>query len=130
MYDTKFICTYNEDDIFLETDKINESDKEFIRDAIYRQELLNILGIEDYDENKIDKAIVNLYEKIKHCKEVKDCIKKLAGDFDSLDDVFGLMLLFSYDYMHITHICISEFLETGKINEKNIFNLEKLIFFN
>jgi hypothetical protein len=130
MYDTKFICTYNEDDIFLETDKINESDKEFIRDAIYRQELLNILGIEDYDENKIDKAIVNLYEKIKHCKEVKDCIKKLAGDFGSLDDVFGLMLLFSYDYMHITHICISEFLETGKINEKNIFNLEKLIFVN
>jgi hypothetical protein len=41
---------------------------------------------------------------------------------------FGLMLLFSYDYMYLTHICISELLDTGIISEKNMSNLRSIIF--
>ena len=43
MCNTKIICTYNTDEIFEPTDKLTERDKEFVRDVIYRQELLNIL---------------------------------------------------------------------------------------
>ena len=46
----------------------------------------------------------------------------------SIDCEFGLMIMFSYDYMYLTHICISEFLETGAISEKNISNLRSIIF--
>ena len=128
MYDTTIICTYNTNEIFEKNDKIADYDRKFIRDAIYRQELLNIFGIEEFNEKEIDLALHDLYEKIKECKELKECILKLCGDFMSSDQELGLMFLFSYDYMHLSHICISEFLETGKISEDNILKLKKLIF--
>jgi hypothetical protein len=130
MYNTEVICTYNTESIFLEIDELTEHDKEFIMDAVYRQELLNIFDIEDYDDMKIDIAMMNLYENIKGCKELEKSIKKIAGDLYSLDGIIGLMLLFSYDYMYLTHVCVSEFLKTGKVSETNIFNLEKKIFCN
>jgi len=128
MYDTKVVCTYNTDEIFQKTDKINEAGKKFIRDAIYRQELLNIFGFEDYNEKEIDEAIHDLYEKVKECDDLKECMIKLAGNIMSLDEELGLMFLFAYDYMYLSHICISEFLETGKITEDNIVRLKSLIF--
>jgi hypothetical protein len=128
MYNTKIICTYNTSDIFLETDDIDKLQKDFIRDAIYRQELLDILGMEDYNEDEMDKAIHELYEKVKDCSELKECMIKLCGHFMSIDEEFGLMLLFAYDYMYFTHICVSEFIETGKINEISIWNLKSIVF--
>jgi hypothetical protein len=130
MYNTEVVCTYNTESIFLETDELTEHDKEFIMDAVYRQELLNIFDIEDYDDMKIEIAMMSLYENIKGCKELEKSIKKIAGDLYSLDGIIGLMLLFSYDYMYLTHVCVSEFLKTGKVSETNIFNLEKKIFCN
>jgi hypothetical protein len=53
---------------------------------------------------------------------------KLAGNFMSIDEEFGLMVMFAYDYMYLTHICVSEFLETGKISEKNMWKLKSIIF--
>ena len=41
---------------------------------------------------------------------------------------FGLMILFAYDYMHLSHICISELIETGKITEKNMWKLKSIVF--
>lgn len=46
----------------------------------------------------------------------------------STDEELGLMILFAYDYMYLSHICISEYLETGEITEKNIRNLRAIIF--
>ena len=128
MYNTKFVCTYNTSDIFFEYDNITDEEKEFIRDAIYRQELLNILGMEYYNEKEMDRAINELYERIKENKELKECMLKLASNFMSIDETFGLMILFAYDYMQLTHICISEFLETGKILETNMFKLKSIVF--
>ena len=128
MYNTKFICTYNTSEIFFHSDNIQEEEKEFICDVIYRQELLNILGMDDYNEKEMDIAIHDLYEKIKDNKELKECMLKLAGHFMSIDEEFGLMIMFAYDYMYLTHICVSELLETGKIDEKNIWKLKAIIF--
>jgi hypothetical protein len=44
------------------------------------------------------------------------------------DEEFGLMLLFSYDYMYLTHNCISELFENGKISENSLLNLKNIIF--
>ena len=128
MYNTKVICTYNTSDVFLESDNITEKDKEFVRDAIYRQELLDILNITEYNETNMSDSMHQLYEQIKECNELNGCIIKLAGHFNSIDKEFGLMLLYSFDYMYLTHICISEFLETGKINDKNITKLKAIVF--
>ena len=128
MYNTKFVCTYNIYEVFFESDDITENDKEFIRDAIYRQELLNIIGMDDYNEKEMERVIIELYERVKENNELKRCMVKLASNFMSIDETFGLLLMFAYDYMHISHICISEFLENGKISEKNIEKLKSNIF--
>lgn len=120
MYNTKIICTYNTPEVFLETDDITDDDKEFVRQTLYRQELLNILGIEDYDDDEINKVIVETYEKVKDCDVIKGCIDKVSGYIMSTDKEIGFMLLLSYDYLYISHICISEFLETGKVSDDNI----------
>jgi len=53
MYNTKVVCTYNTPEVFLETDNVSEDEKAFIRDVIYRQELLDILGIVNDNNNEI-----------------------------------------------------------------------------
>ena len=128
MYNTKVNITYNTSEVFLESDEITEDEKGFIRDTLYRQELLNIFGIEEYNEKKIDLSIHKLYKKIQGCNELKDCMTKLASYFMSEEDELGLMILFSYDYMYLTHICISEYLETNQISENNMKNLKAIIF--
>jgi hypothetical protein len=128
MYNTKVVCTYNTSEIFIASDKITDDEKDFIRDTIYRQELLDILEMEDYNEKEMDRVIHDLYEKVKDNKELKECMLKLAGNFMSVDEEFGLMILFAYDYMYLTHNCISELLETGKINEISISKLRETVF--
>ena len=127
MYNTKVICTYNTDNIFLETDNIYIFEKEFIRNAIYRQELLDIFDLDECNEEEMGIVIHELYEKIKECKELKECMLKLAANFFTSDEEFGLILLFSYDYMYLSHVCISEFLETGKVSDDNLLKLKQLV---
>jgi len=128
MYNTKIVCTYNTSDVFLETDNVNEKEKEAIRDALYRQELLNILGMKEFNEEEMNKAINELHQQISCCQELKECILKLSSRFMSTDEELGLMILFAYDYMYLSHICISEYLDIGEITEKNITNLRAIIF--
>ena len=40
------------------------------------------------------------------------------------------MVLFSFNYLYLVHPCMSEFIETGKINEDNnsLIELKKTLF--
>ena len=138
MYNTKVECTYNTTEVFLETDNITDDEKTFIRNIIYRQELLNVLDI-DYENNdedneeKISEAIKDLYNKVKDSTCLRKCMVKVikkhmnVGKYMTSDEELGMMLLYSYDYMYLTHICISEFIETGKISDENIGKLDKAL---
>ena len=103
MYNTKVICSYNTCEVFLESDEIDNSEKEFIRDSLYRQELLNILGMDEFNEDQMNNSIHELYQRIESCIQLKECMTKLAGRFMSEDLEFGLMILYAYDYTHNTH---------------------------
>ena len=138
MYNTKVECTYNTPEVFLETDNITDDEKSFIRNIIYRQELLNVLDI-DYENNdedneeKINEAIKELYNRVKDYTCLRKCMVKVVekhlnvGKYMTGGQELGMMLLYSYDYMYLTHICISEFIETGKISDENIKQLEKAL---
>ena len=128
MYNTKVVCTYHTDEVFLETDEITDEERYFVRDAIYRQEVLDILGMEDYNEKEMTRTIKELYDQVQPSREIIECALKLAGHFMSTDAEFGLMILFAYDYMCVTHNCISEYLDSGKISEHNIEKLKDAIF--
>jgi hypothetical protein len=128
MYNTKVVCTYHTNEVFLESDQITDEDRYFVRDAIYRQEVLDILGMEDYNEAEMLRTVHDLFQKVGECDELKEFGLKLAGHFMSNDSEFGLMLLFAFDFMYLTHICISEYLDTGKMSEQNILNLREVVF--
>ena len=138
MYNTKVECTYNTPEVFLETDNITDDEKTFIRNIIYRQEFLNVLDIDyenSYDDNeeKISEAIKDLYNRVKDSTCLRKCMVKVVekhmnvGKYMTGGEELGMMLLFSYDYMYLTHICISEFIETGNIDDENISKLVKAL---
>jgi hypothetical protein len=121
MYDTNYTCTYNKSDIFLKEEEVilSEEDKEDIREELYRQDLLNIFNLEEYDGKLIDEKMQSLYEKLKSCEFLVNCMSELAAKWLTNDKVVGLMILFSFDYMHAAHICICEYLVSGKISHDN-----------
>jgi hypothetical protein len=128
MYNTKIVCTYHTPDVFLATDEVTLNEMEFVRDTIYRQELLDILGLEERDETLMSDALHKLYEQLKGSQELRACMLKLARRLMTADEEYGLLILFAYEFMHLTHICVSEYLETGKISENNLSTLQKRIF--
>jgi len=121
MYDTKFECRYNRDDVFLETDEVNDDEKSFIRNILYKEDLLNIFFIDFNDEFDVFINVINeLYMKIKDYIPLKECMKKMAATIMSEDEQSGLLIMYSYDYMYISHKCISEYLEGGFLSEENM----------
>ena len=112
MYNTKFVCTYK-----------SYSDY-FLSDTFFLKNLLNIFQIDDLDfekhEHEIQQEVVNIFEKIKSHKQFMKCIKKVQILFPVTDEVIGLMILMSYDFLYLTHPCISEFLDEGKISDNKI----------
>jgi hypothetical protein len=128
MYNTKIICTYHFDSIFTDNDHITDSEKGIIQDIIYRQEFLNIFGIDEYDDTIVMKSLEELCEKIKNSPFLVECLNILSQQLMSTEPIYGLMLMFSCDYMYCAHECISQFIETGEILQESENQLRKLVF--
>jgi viroplasmin and RNaseH domain-containing protein len=128
MYNTNFECRYYKDDVILETDNVNENEIHFIRNYLYKEDLLNIFNI-DYGntEEVFENSISELYEKIKNCKILKEFMEKASTIIFSNDIKNGLCILYSYDYMYLTHKCVSQYLDTGNISEENINLLKNFL---
>ena len=121
MYNTKYECRYHKDNIFLDTDDITDEEKNYIRNILYREDLLNIFGIDTNNEFDIFNDILSeVYEKVKENHFLKDCMIKVSSTLFCQNPEFGLCLLYSYDFMHLTHNCISEYFDKGTISEENI----------
>ena len=134
-YNTKYLCSYNDSDIFLqsEIEILNDTEKQFVRDALYRRDLCNVFKIDDqcFDEKIINNIISNLYKNINGEKFLESCISKVSNNFFSNVDLeLGFIVLFSFDYLYLVHPCISEYIETGKISDSNesLIELKKLLF--
>jgi hypothetical protein len=133
-YNTKYVCSYNDSDVFLESELeiLNEYEKQFVRDALYRRDLCNIFKIDDqcFDEIIINDIICNLYKIIKGKKFLESCITKISNKFICSSDLeLGFIILFSFDYLHLVHPCISEYIENGEINDsiESLIELNKML---
>lgn len=134
-YNTKYICSYNDSDVFLESELeiLNEDEKQFVRDALYRRDVCNIFNIHDqcFDEKIITNIISDLCKKINGEKFIESCATKISNKFICSSDLeFGFLILFSFDYLYLVHPCVCEFIETGKISETNssLIELKKILF--
>ena len=119
-YNTKYVCSYLDSDVFIETDDINEDERDFIRNCIYRQDMLNIFDLDDFQPDAINESIETIYGLIRYNSKLDDIIK-YVGEGDGL---MGLTILFSYDYLHLTHPCICQYIET---HDANTTELEKIM---
>jgi predicted transcriptional regulator len=130
MYNTKYECRYDKDTVFLKEDKVSDNEKEYILNILYQEDYLAIFSIKQYDAKaatNLSNSIGELYEKIKDSDVLKDIMKKAASTVMSIDLQIGLCILYSYDYMYITHKCVSEYLDTNFISLYNIDKINKLI---
>lgn len=124
MYNTKYAVSYKNSDIFLESDAINNDEKDFVIDAIYRNDLLNIFNMGELEEATITKHITDLYKTIARHDEFFSLMKKAARILMSDDAEFGFLILFSFDYLDLTHSCLCELIETGQISSDKIYMLD------
>lgn len=127
MYNTKHVCIYNSNTVFLPTDKVNEDEKMLIMNVLYRQDILNIFDIEEFDEKIINNCICDLYEKVKENSVIQQLMELLAKQFGLDEELTGLIILYSFDYLYITHKCVCQFLETGTILLEDLDELQKII---
>ena len=127
MYDLTYSCRYHREDVFLETDEANDYEKEFIRDYLYKEDLLEVFNIENGDISLLEKSIDDLYNEIKECAELNEVLLFVASTHNSTDPTIGLCVLYSFDFMNLTHICVSEYIKNKTINVENIASLQEAI---
>ena len=127
MYDLTYSCRYHREDVFLETDGANDCEKEFIRDYLYKEDLLEVFNIENGDISLLEKSIDDLYNEIKECAELNEVLLSVASTHNSIDPTIGLCVLYSFDFMNFTHICVSEYIKNKTIKVENIASLQEAI---
>jgi hypothetical protein len=124
-YNTDFICTYK------------QMDDEFSQDYLYRVQLLQAFGLDDWDDDKVniimnetyckikDVALfIEIIEKAKQNSEISNLISLICDDIayselndESNKDKLVFELLFKYEFFDIMHKCISEQLRNGSVKE-------------
>jgi hypothetical protein len=126
-YNTKYECRYYKEDVILPDDNVTNDEIEYIRNILYQEDFLSIFFIdnEENDINVLSNVVYELYEKIKDNDILKMFMDKAASKIMTEELQLGLCLLYSYDYMYLTHKCVSEYLNTGFISLDSIDNLNK-----
>jgi hypothetical protein len=121
MYNTNYKCTYHKNN--LETN-FSQDEYDYITDIMYKDDLINIFGLKENDEfDCLNDILSETYENIKNNKDLKECMILAASKLFSEDEQIGLCILHSYDYLYLTHDCISEYIKTNSISQEKIKNL-------
>jgi len=138
MYNTKMICSYYYYDPelkekvpgeFIDLNLEVEQQNADICDLIYQTDYLQIFNLVEFDYNTINTEMKRIYELsgVKSNAKLQECMKKVANMFLSEDLELGFMVLFSYDYLFATHLCICDIMEYGSIQEKHLELLSNLL---
>ena len=127
-YNREYYCTYPYIFELLREDgektEYTEEEKDMIQQISYKNDLLNIFFLSEQDEEQeINECIQKQFEFVtQNSPEILKCCEELAKRYHSNYASFGFSLLFTYDYLHFTHTCISE-LMIGEISEKSLEDL-------
>jgi len=127
MYNTHYTCFYHDDEkMFSNKDKLAPEEKDEIKDLIYKEDLLNAFGLNEFNDTIIHE-IDNLYNRMKYITELQPILDTLAAQIMTTDRSAGFVILFSYDYFYLTHPIICEFLNDTKIDNNKIIELTNLV---
>lgn len=133
-YDTQYVCRYADEDLFAQSHMIDEDEKAFIRDTLYREDVLNIfcVGENRFDEVMSGPLIPELVKRLTEHSVMKACMTKVAGVWACIGSEdraleMGLCMLFSYEFLDASHPCICDYLTTGQISEEHMNALQKRV---
>lgn len=99
MLNTSFPSIYKKiEEMYLNDPEFSDEVVFTLSENTYREEVLLLFGLEEFDETLINDSISELYEKLKDNKDMKKILEFLKNEFDE-DIVFHI--LFSYDYFHL-----------------------------
>jgi hypothetical protein len=107
--------------------EITEHEKYLIQHKLYKQDILSIFYLDEFNETQLNITIHQLYERINPNEKLKSILLKAAALVMSIDEELGFLVLFSFDYLYVTHDCIKEFFKTRSISDKNMNRLEELV---
>jgi len=108
-YHADFICTY----------KLMENDDD--RSIMYQIQILQAFGMQKFDQDEINKKVLQLYKKLIDCNKVKEIIEegiKVNSEMQ-LTNVIMFMCLFSYQFFELFHKCLIDYFTTGSILEES-----------
>lgn len=130
MYNTNVYCIYHKGDIFLDSDNLTLEQKDKIREDLYRNDLLNIFQLKEYNDELLGLGLDDLYEKISTSEILKQYIVKLMEIYYgfSEDPKFGIIFLFTYENMYLFHPCICDYLLHKEIREESLSVLKLELF--
>lgn len=107
MYNSNYLCKYTLDS----TD-----------DEPYREDILNIFEIAEFDVNIVTNTLDTIYEKFKNDEMFKHLLVSInvinKYSFNDLALVFVIM--YSYDYMYLIHPCVCDLINFGKMSPEHL----------
>ena len=97
----------------------------------YREELLKIFCLKEYDDDKIQKETDRLFKMMwtdRENKEDLNALFKVVRENNTwpidLNDYMCFIILFSYDYFYLFNDCIKDFMIDKEISKENITKFE------
>lgn len=124
MYNVDHVCVYNYE---VSLPEISEHEKYIIQHKLYKQDILSIFALDEFNETQLNIQIHQLYQDLNPKDELKIILMKAASLVMSMDEEIGFLALFSFDYLYVTHDCMKDFLKSGSISFKNMYRLRQLI---
>ena len=132
LYNTTYDCQYMNSNPTLFQDWelaiLSKEEQLFVRNLLYKQDMMFIFYQEEaefYANDTIHEAVGKLFAIVSKAfiPELNSCMTKLASRILSTELELGFVMLYSYDYLHLVHPCVSELLETGNIlKNKSLLN--------
>lgn len=133
MYNTGIVLKYfiydNELKSYLEDDEGNKTVEQDLdlSEEKYRIEMLEIFGVKDICDDKVNKIIHSIFEKLKSDENMYEILKKMSKTFISEDAELGLLVGFSYNYLYLLHPCICDLLKDGIIQDEHYATLKRAV---
>jgi hypothetical protein len=91
------------------------------RSIMYQIQILQAFGMQKFDQDEINKKVLQLYKKLIDCNKVKEIIEegiKVNSEMQ-LTNVIMFMCLFSYQFFELFHKCLIDYFTTGSILEES-----------
>ena len=94
-------------------------------DELYREDIVNIFELAEFDENQIVETLDTIYDKFKNDKLFNEILVNFNSinqpNCFSVDDLgFVFIIMYSYDYLYLIHPCVCDLLNYGKISPEHL----------